>query len=56
MAIDVETDGELTRGMTVFDRRSKPSWRGNIDVLQEVDAQGVLDYLTSIVARAVCGS
>lgn len=52
MALDVETDGKLTRGMTVFDRRAKPSWRGNIDVLQEVDPQGILDYLTSIVARA----
>lgn len=56
MAIDVETDGKLTRGMTVFDRRAKPSWRGNIDVLHDVDAQGVLDYLTSIVARATAGN
>ena len=55
MAIDVETDGKLTRGMTVFDRRAKPSWRGNIDVLHDVDTQGVLDYLTSIVVRATSG-
>ena len=55
MAVVVETEGQLTRGMTVFDRRAKPAWRGNIDVLHEVDAQGVLDYLTSIVVRAVSG-
>lgn len=53
MAVDVETEGQLSRGMTVFDRRAKPAWRHNLDVLHEVDAQGVLDYLTSIVARAV---
>jgi inosine-uridine nucleoside N-ribohydrolase len=52
MAVDVETDGQLTRGMTVFDRRAKPSWRGNIDVLHDVEMQGVLDYLSAIVARA----
>lgn len=45
MAVDVEVQGELTRGMTVFDRRPNPGWRANIDVLGDVDAQGVLDYL-----------
>ena len=55
MAIDVETDGKLTRGMTVFDRRPRPSWRGNIDVLHDIDTQGVLDYLASIILRATSG-
>ena len=55
MAIDVETHGKLTRGMTIFDRRTKPEWRNNIDVLQDVEPQGVLDYLTSIVLRSVAG-
>ena len=53
MAVDVETDGLLTRGMTVFDRRSSPSWRNNIDVLQEVDVQGVLDYLFQITLPSI---
>ena len=51
MAVDVELDGELTRGMTVFDRRAKPEWRHNIDVLHEVDSRGILDYMTSILGR-----
>ena len=51
MAVDVELDGELTRGATVFDRRAKPTWRSNIDVLHDVDSQGVLDYLTSTLGR-----
>lgn len=55
MAIDVEMHGKLTRGMTIFDRRTKPEWRNNIDVLQDVESQGVLDYLTSIVLRSVAG-
>jgi inosine-uridine nucleoside N-ribohydrolase len=52
MALDVEVDGELTRGMTVFDRRLNPAWRNNIDVLSDVDPQGVLDYFTSMLASA----
>ncbi len=48
MTIDVETAGELTRGMTVFDRRGVSQWQTNIDVLHEVDAQGVLDYLARV--------
>ncbi|MBS0203374.1 MAG: nucleoside hydrolase [Planctomycetes bacterium] len=49
MAVDVEIEGELTRGMTVFDRRANPTWRKNIDVLSDVEPQGVLDYLTGIL-------
>lgn len=49
MVVDVETRGELTRGMTVFDRRASEQWQSNIDVVREVDVRGVLDYLFSIV-------
>jgi inosine-uridine nucleoside N-ribohydrolase len=52
MAIDVETKGELTRGMTVFDRRGTRNWQTNIDVVRNVDTQGVLDYLARILQRA----
>jgi inosine-uridine nucleoside N-ribohydrolase len=52
MAVDVETSGELTRGMTVFDRRGAPQWQTNIDVVRDVDTQGVLDYMHGIVRRS----
>ena len=52
MAVDVETSGELTRGMTVFDRRGIPNWQTNIDVITDVDAQGVLDYFTRVLRSA----
>ena len=42
-AVDVELHGELTRGMTVFDRRGIASWQQNIDVLTRADHQGILD-------------
>ncbi len=42
--IDVETEGTFTRGMTVVDRRPRPEWRPNIEILTDVDAQGLLDY------------
>jgi inosine-uridine nucleoside N-ribohydrolase len=44
LAVDVEVDGHLTRGMTVADRRARPTWRPNLEVVNDVDAQGVLDY------------
>ncbi len=49
MAVDVETAGKLTRGVTVFDRRGVAAWQNNIDVLLDVDTQGVLDYFMRIV-------
>lgn len=52
MAVDVETRGELTTGMTVFDRRGQQHWKSNIDVVREVESQGVIDYLTSTLRRA----
>ena len=52
MAVDVETAGDLTRGMTVFDRRGIQQWQTNIEVVREVDGQGVLDYLTRVVKAA----
>jgi len=49
LAIDVELEGQLTRGMTVADRRARPAWRPNLEVVTDVDSQGLLDYLTRIV-------
>lgn len=47
---DVETEGELTRGATIFDRRIPPEGRPNIEVATgiNVDAtrQQILDQLT----------
>ena len=51
MAIDVETAGELTRGMTVFDRRGVQQWQTNIDVLTRVDYEGVVDYFLDTISR-----
>jgi inosine-uridine nucleoside N-ribohydrolase len=47
MTVDVETHGELTRGMTVFDLRPQ---RGapNVDVVQEVDMPNVRKYLRQV--------
>ena len=53
MAIDIETQGELTRGMTVFDRRGVRQWQGNIDVVHAIDADKVLDYFTGVLWNAL---
>ncbi len=45
LPIDVELHGELTRGMTILDRRKHTPRAPNIDVLTEVDVQGVLDFV-----------
>ncbi len=52
MAVEVETDGTVTRGMTVFDRRGIPRWQKNIEVLRDVETLGVLDYFCRVVNRA----
>ena len=44
LAIDLEVEGRLTTGMTLFDRRPRSGARPNIDVLTTVDRQGVIDY------------
>ncbi len=51
LSIDVETEGQLTRGMTIFDRRQRPAWHNNVDALLEVDVQGVLDYFTQMLRK-----
>jgi len=50
-AVDVETKGELTRGMTVCDQRGVTRWRRNIDVARLVNKDGVLDYITDVLAQ-----
>jgi inosine-uridine nucleoside N-ribohydrolase len=43
LAGDVETQGELTLGATIFDRRNAPEWRANMDVATGVDTAAVID-------------
>ena len=47
---DVETEGELTRGATIFDRRIPPEGRPNIEVATSINVdairQQILDQLT----------
>lgn len=45
MAGDVETTGELTAGMTVFDRRRIPIWRRNMGVAQHLREREVVDAI-----------
>jgi purine nucleosidase len=49
MAGDVETRGELTLGMTVFDRRRVPTWRHNMEVATDMHKDGV----TQAIVRGV---
>jgi purine nucleosidase len=42
MAGDVETTGELTTGMTVFDRRRLPAWRKNMEVIVDMEQEKVI--------------
>ncbi len=55
MAGDVETLGELTAGMTVFDRRDVPAWRHNmevaIDMQEEAVAEAIIASLTAAAGR-----
>ena len=52
MAGDVETQGELTAGATVFDRRQARQWRSNMDVVTNLDLAAVKDCLLRTLAEA----
>jgi inosine-uridine nucleoside N-ribohydrolase len=49
---DVETAGEITTGMTVFDRRPNATHHGGMEVALEVDAAAVADCLVRGLAEA----
>ena len=51
MAVDVETQVGLCRGVTVFDRRACRRWRDNIEVVDDVNTQGLLDYFCRMLRR-----
>jgi inosine-uridine nucleoside N-ribohydrolase len=52
MAGDVETQGELTAGATVFDRRQARQWRSNMDVVANLDLAAVKDCILRVLAEA----
>lgn len=52
MAGDVETLGELTTGMTVFDRRRSPSWRSNMEVAVDMRTDEVTDQILLSLTQA----
>ena len=45
MAGDVEVMGELTTGMTVFDRRRIPAWRHNMEVATDIQKEQVIERI-----------
>jgi purine nucleosidase len=49
---DVETDGALTHGATVIDRRRHTLERGNMDVAVKLDARGSVECIRNGLAQA----
>lgn len=49
LPVDVETEGELTRGASVADRRPQSHAQPRSEVVTEVDLQGVIDYATELL-------
>jgi len=43
VAGNVETIGELTRGMTVFDRRRVPDWQSNMEVAYFIEKEEIIE-------------
>jgi purine nucleosidase len=50
-SMDIELHGHITRGATIFDRRYEARWRANMDVILDVDSQGVLDFISGALSR-----
>lgn len=49
---DVETQGDVAKGATVFDRRTKPDRRPNMEVARSVDVNGATDSILRGLDRA----
>jgi purine nucleosidase len=49
---DIEIDGTLTHGATVFDRRRRPENPANIDVAVDMDAAAVKDWIVRGLTQA----
>jgi purine nucleosidase len=45
LAGDVEVAGDLTCGATIFDRRSRPEWRNNMEVATAIDEATATDCI-----------
>ncbi|MDR1477430.1 MAG: nucleoside hydrolase [Planctomycetaceae bacterium] len=53
MPCDIETTGSITRGATIFDRRHKPEWRENIDVVTTLnDADLIVHDIVTLLNSA----
>jgi inosine-uridine nucleoside N-ribohydrolase len=52
MSVDVETRGELTRGMSVVDRRPGQHAKPNVDMGVGVDGAAVRSYIARVLRRA----
>ncbi|MCC9643134.1 nucleoside hydrolase [Rhodopirellula sp. JC740] len=52
MAGDVEVNGALTRGMTVFDRRLRPEWSVNMEVARRASVADVRDAIVRSIRYA----
>lgn len=52
MAGQVETDGHLTRGVTVFDRRPVREWNNNMEVARSVRVEEMIPVITRRLADA----
>jgi inosine-uridine nucleoside N-ribohydrolase len=52
MAGDVETQGELTLGATIFDRRRVPAWRHNMEVALDMQKEAVIEAIVRDLNRS----
>lgn len=52
VACDVETRGELTRGVSVFDTRWSSQARPNVDVVTALDVSPIRQYIHHVLAEA----
>lgn len=52
LACDVETEGELTRGVMVVDRREQPDWRPNASVATTIRADSAKQFIVDRLTMA----
>ena len=51
--VDVETRGELTRGMSVIDLSPRPAGAANVELATDVDVAAVRMYIKDVLASSI---
>ncbi|MDR3182182.1 MAG: nucleoside hydrolase [Planctomycetaceae bacterium] len=55
LAVEIETEGKITRGMTVFDKRRIPEFAASVDVVTKINIRNVIEGIIEGFEKLAAG-